>query len=390
MIIDLERCRNETPAVKELLHFNNAGCSLSPASVTAAVIEHLELEQAIGGYEAANAANDKIDGFYSEFAKLLNCSASQIAYIENASRAWDMALYSVDWQAGDQIITADNEYVSNYLALLHLQKQKNIEIVLVPCNELGHVDLDKLRCAITSKTKMIALTHVSSQRGDIQPASQVGAIAKEHDLLYLLDACQSVGQIDLDTQELGCDFLCGTGRKYLRGPRGTGFLYASTRAIENSSPIFVDNHSAHWTGPASYSLSVDAKKFETWERNIAGKIGLTEAVRYANELGMGNIELRVRMLARELNSKLISLNNVSVFERSTDLSGIVTFQKKGFQAAELARLLFERKINTSISKQENSQLDLAANNIGDVNRASIHYYNTSDEIDRFVDAVAQC
>ena len=390
MIIDLERCRNETPAVKELIHFNNAGCALSPTSVTAAVIEHLKLEQTLGGYEANNAANEKINGFYSEFASLLNCSANQIAYIENASRAWDMALYSVDWQAGDQIITADNEYVSNYLALLHLQQQRKVEIILVPCNDLGHIDLDKLSSAITSRTKMIAITHVASQRGDIQPAAQIGAIAKKHGLLYLLDACQSAGQIDLDTQELGCDFLCGTGRKYLRGPRGTGFLYASARAIEYSSPIFVDNHSAHWTGPASYSLSVDAKKFETWERNIASKIGLAEAVRYANELGMGNIQKRVSALAKELNSKLISLENVTVLERSADLSGIVTFQKKGIQASELARSLFERKINTSISKQENAQLDLAANSVGDVNRASIHYYNTSDEIDRFVDAVAEC
>lgn len=390
MVIDLERCRRETPAVKELLHFNNAGCALSPASVTAAVIDHLQLEQAAGGYEAADAASSKIDCFYSEFASLLNCAPAQIAYIENASRAWDMALYSVDWQAGDQIITADNEYVSNYLALLHLKQQKGIEIVLVPCDELGLVDLDKLRSAITTRTKMIALTHVSSQRGDVQPAVEVGAIAKEHDLLYLLDACQSAGQIDLDTQELGCDFLCGTGRKYLRGPRGTGFLYASRRAVENSSPIFVDNHSAKWTGPASYSLSIDAKKFETWERNIAGKIGLAEAVRYANELGMGNIELRVQMLAKELNNKLLCLKDVTVLERSAHLSGIVTFQKKGIQAAELANSLFDQRVNTSISKQENAQLDLAANKTGDINRASIHYYNTSDEIDRFVNAVAQC
>ena len=390
MIIDLERCRKDTPAVTELLHFNNAGCALSPVSVTCAVIEHLQLEQSLGGYEAANAASDKLKLFYSEFAKLLNCSPSQIAYIENASRAWDMALYSIDWQAGDQIITADNEYVSNYLALLHLQQQKHIEIVLVPCDDEGLVDLDKLRSAITLRTKMIALTHVASQRGDIQEAAQVGVIAKENGLLYLLDACQSAGQIDLDTQQLGCDFLCGTGRKYLRGPRGTGFLYASAGAIENSSPIFVDNHSAHWTGPASYSLSADATKFETWERNISGKIGLAEAVRYANELGMANIQHRVNKLAKELNTKLSSLESVTVLERSNYLSGIVTFQKKGVSATSLAGDLLERKINTSVSRQENAQLDLAAKNIGDVNRASLHYYNTSDEIDRFVNAVAEC
>lgn len=389
MIIDLGRCRNETPATEQLIHFNNAGCALSPNCVTTAVIDHIKLEQTFGGYEAANAASDKINSFYDEFAKLLNCSPTQIAYIENASRAWDMALYSIDWQAGDQIITADNEYVSNYLGLLHLQRQKNIEIVLVPCDKSGLVDLDKLRGAINQKTKMIALTHVSSQRGDIQPAAEVGAIAKEYELLYLLDACQSAGQIALDTEELGCDFLCGTGRKYLRGPRGTGFLYASKRGLETATPIFVDNHSALWTGPESYTIATDAIKFETWERNIAGKIGLAEAVKYANNLGMNNIELRVRELAKELNQKLSAVAKVTVLERSKSLSGIVTFQKKGKQADAVAQLLRKRNINTSISKQDNAQLDLAADNVGDVNRASIHYYNTSEEINEFVAAVAE-
>ena len=137
-------------------------------------------------------------------------------------------------------------------------------------------------------------------------------------------------------------------------------------------------------------MSADATKFETWERNIAGKIGLAEAVRYANELGMANIQHRVSKLAKELNNKLSLLESVTVLERSNYLSGIVTFQKKGIHAASLAGNLLERKINTSISRQENAQLDLAANNTGDVNRASLHYYNTSDEIDLFVNAVAEC
>lgn len=387
MIIDLAQCRNDTPAAERLIHFNNAGCSLSPRCVTNSVFNHLKLEQELGGYEAASSADGAIMDFYNQFARLLNCSPSQIAAIENASRAWDMALYAIDWQEGDQIITVDNEYVSNYIGLLHLQQQKNIEIVLLPCNEKGQVDSNRVRDAITAKTKMIALTHVSSQRGDIQPAAEIGEIADEFDLVYLLDACQSAGQIDLDINELKCDFLCGTGRKYLRGPRGTGFLFASERMLKESRPIFADNHSALWTSPESYSFCNDAKRFETWERNVAGFIGLTEAVRYACDLGMVNIEKRVSQLARELHSKLAALPKVTVFERSTALSGIVTFQKDSASASALAQTLREAGINTSVSKQANAQLDLAVNNIGDVNRASIHYYNSSEEINRFVDAV---
>lgn len=390
MIIDLEQCRNDTPAARNIVHFNNAGCALSPQCVTDAVIGHLKLEQEVGGYEAADLAKSSIDSFYMQFANLLNCAPSQVSYVENASRAWDAALYSVDWQEGDQIITLDNEYVSNYVGLLHLQTQKNIEILVLPCNEEGKADLDQIRDAITAKTRMIALTHVSSQRGDIQPAEEIGEIAREFDLIYLLDACQSTGQIRLDVRKLNCDFLCGTGRKYLRGPRGTGFLYTSQRMLERSKPIFADNHSAQWTGPDAYKLQDDGRRFETWERHIAGVIGLAEAVKYAHRVGIERIEERVFLLATELNNKLRALPSVEVMERSRELSGIVTFQKKNIDAVTLARKLRQKNINTSVSQQSNAQLDLALKNIGDVNRASIHYYNSTEEIDQFVDAVASC
>ncbi|MFK7864733.1 MAG: aminotransferase class V-fold PLP-dependent enzyme [Pseudohongiellaceae bacterium] len=390
MKIDLDRCRDHTPATKNLIHFNNAGCALSPSCVTEAVIAHLNLEQEVGGYEAAVIAQKRISGFYEQFARLLNCSPTQIAYIENASRAWDIALYSIDWQEGDQIVTVDNEYVSNYVGLLHLQKQKNIEIVLLPCDAKGVVDCSQVRDAITDRTRMLALTHVSSQRGDIQPAEKIGQIAKEFNLLYLLDACQSAGQIDLDVNKLQCDFLCGTGRKYLRGPRGTGFLYASDRMLKTSTPLFADNHSASWTGPSSYAFQEDGSRFETWERSLAGMIGLAEAVKYACDIGVSHIEERVSMLAMELQSKLRNTPSVTVMERSENISGIVTFQKEGIDASVLASMLSRHNINTSISKQDNAQLDLALQGIGDVNRASIHYYNTTDEIDRFIEAVARC
>jgi selenocysteine lyase/cysteine desulfurase len=280
-----------------------------------------------------------------------------------------------------------NEYVSNFLGLLHLQHQKGVEIILTPCQEDGLVDLEKLEQAVTPKTRLIALTHIASQRGDIQPAEAVGKLAKAHDILYLLDACQSAGQVMLDVDAIGCDFLCGTGRKYLRGPRGTGFLFASPAARKVTEPIFVDNHCAIWTGPDAYALQESALRFETWERNIAGKIGLGKAVAYANDLGIKNIEQSVQSLGKELAGKLTGLSKLTVFEESEHRSGIVTFQKQGLAAPELANKLRSALINTSVSKAENAQLDLAKNSIGDVNRASVHYYNTSAEIERFVAAV---
>ena len=386
-MLDIDRIRLDTPSCSKLIHFNNAGCALAPQIVTDSTILHLQLEQEIGGYEAAVKANDNTLGFYSGLATLLNCEPQDVAFVENASRAWQLALYSIPWQQGDQIVTAENEYVSNYLGLLHLQHQKGLEIVVVPCGDDGLIDLEQLEQSITPKTKLIALTHIASQRGDIQPAEAVGKLAKAHDVLYLLDACQSAGQVLLDVTSLGCDFLCGTGRKYLRGPRGTGFLFASAKARQATEPVFVDNHSALWRQPNSYAINSSALRYESWERNIAGKIGFAKAIGYANGIGMKNIEERVRALANEFSSKLASLTNIEVFEQSNQRSGIVTFQKRGFDAANLADRLRAVSINTSVSKAQNAQLDLAKNNTGDVNRASIHYYNTSAEIDRFVEAV---
>ncbi len=386
-MLDIKTIREDTPSCSQLLHFNNAGCALSPSIVTDSTINHLLLEQRLGGYEAAISANAEIMEFYTGLAELLNCPPDSIAFTENASRAWQLALASIPWQAGDQIITMDNEYVSNYLGLLHLKHQKGVEIILVPSASDGLVDINKLEQSLSPKTRLIALTHIASQRGDIQPAAAVGKIAKAHGILYLLDACQSVGQIELDIGVLGCDFLCGTGRKYLRGPRGTGFLYASKRAMNVTEPIFVDNHSAVWTGANSYALSETALRFETWERNIAGKIGLAKAVAYANTLTLEAIESRVCALGQELSGKLSLLSGISVFERSNQRSGIITFNKTGLDASALVTRLRELRINTSVSKAQNAQLDLAKTKTGDLVRASVHYYNTSAEIDHFVEAI---
>ena len=388
-MLDISQIRNECPACENIIHFNNAGCSLSPLPVTDAIIEHLKLEQQLGGYEAAEAAADKIENFYHALATLLNCDPTEIAYLENSTRAWDMALHSIELQAGDQIITGDMEYVSNYLGLLRLAKLKQIEIKVVPSDSIGQIDLDLLRKAITDRTRLIALTHVASQRGDIQPAQTVGKIAREYEIFYLLDACQSVGQINLDIAEIGCDFLCGSGRKYLRGPRGTGFLYVRKSRLQQLNPIFVDLHAACWNDPEHYQWRADAKHFENWERYVAGQIGLGVAADYANSIGLDAIRARVEALANRLQQRLRAIHGISVHERSDELSGIVTFNQQDEDAIRLRRRLHAKNINISVAKQANARLDLAQSGVGDVNRASVHYFNTEAEIDRFVQTVAQ-
>ena len=387
--LDIEKIRSETPGCSQKIHFNNAGSSLSPQSVTDAVISYLTREQEVGGYEAAEEAKYLLHNFYVEFAELLNCDESEIAFIENSTRAWELAVHSINWTYGDQIITAENEYGSNYLGLLHIAKQKKVDLITVPCDEFGVVSLNQLEKSITSKTKLIALTHIASQRGDIQPAPDVGAIAKKNKVLFLLDACQSVGQINLDTEELNCDFLCGSGRKYLRGPRGTGFLFVKNKILQSLEPIFLDLHSASWRDSKSYEFINTAKMFECYERNVAAMIGLSTAVQYLSKLGINAIEERISHLSSALIAGLSELQGIRVLEKSHHRSGIITFTKDNIDAKILRNELQKRNINVSVCKEQNAQLDLGVELTGDVTRASLHYYNTQQEVSEFFKALGE-
>ncbi len=386
-MIDIDRVRAETPSCADVLHFNNAGSSLMPQPVFEAVSNALKLEYSVGGYEAERLLGDELRAFYDEFAQLLNAEPDEIAFVENATRAWDMAFYGLPLKAGDRVVTHASEYASNYLALLQQAKRRGIVIDLVPSDAHGQIDLTALEAAIRPETKLIALTHVPTQGGLVNPAAEVGRIARRHDITYLLDACQSVGQIDIDVKAIGCDILSGTGRKFLRGPRGTGFLYVRKAIAETIEPPFIDLLSATWTQPQSYELAGGARRFENFESYVAGRVGLAAAVRYARAIGLPAIEQRVSDLADSLRSQLGVVDGVSVHDLGQVKCGIVTFQKAPLQAREIAERLREQKINVSVSILPYAQLDLGQRGLVALVRASVHYFNTDDEIERFVAAV---
>jgi len=384
----IERLRAETPGCGTLAHFNNAGCALTPQPVMAGLVGHLNLEQEAGGYEAADLAAGRIDNFYRAFASLLNCRSDEIAFVENATRAWDMVFYAIPFQPGDRVITGQAEYASNYLAMLQLQQRRGITIDIIPDNASGTLCLDTLKNRISPRTRLIAITHIASQVGTVQPAAQVGEIARDNDILFLLDACQSAGQLPLDTQTLHCDLLTGTGRKYLRGPRGTGFLYVNQDVLHRLEPPFIDLHSAHWIDRESYRFRPDARRFENWECFVAGKIALGVAADYARELGLARIQTRIAQLVSQLRKNLAAMPGTTVYENTANCSGIVTFSSSGEDPVTLQQRLRRAGINTSVAKRANAVVDTELRQVGDVNRASLHYYNTADEIERFVDVLS--
>jgi cysteine desulfurase / selenocysteine lyase len=387
--LDIARLRADTPACEKLIHFNNAGSSLMPTPVYQAVLDHLALEQTIGGYTAEDDACPVLEDFYDAFAALLNCDRSEIAYVENATRAWDMAFYSLPLKESDRVLTVEAEYVSNFLAFLHQAKRRGLEIDVAPCDASGQVDLDAMERLIGPKTRLIAVTHIPTQGGLVNPAEEIGKIARRHGITYLLDACQSVGQMPLDVQKMGCDLLSGTGRKFLRGPRGTGFLYVSKKIIDRLDPPFIDLHAATWTDARRFELRPDARRFENWESYVAGRIGLRAAVRYALGVGLEPIRARVTMLADRLRAGLADLPGVKVQDLGRVRSGIVTFTKNGEQPRDIQARLRAANIGVSVSSKSSAQLDFGRRGLAQVVRASVHYFNTEDEITAFCQRLAQ-
>jgi selenocysteine lyase/cysteine desulfurase len=387
MAIDVELARSLTPGTRHVTHLNNAGAALQPEPVLDAVRGYIEREATIGGYEAEAEAADRIAAVYGSIAALMGAQPHEIALVESATAAWNAAFIAIEFRPGDRILTGRTEYISNAINLLAAKERFGVEIVLIDDDAHGSIDLDALQAAIDDRTKLIALTHIATGGGLVNPAADVGAIARDAGVLYLLDACQSVGQRVTDVEALGCDILSATGRKFLRAPRGTGFLYVRSSVIERLRPLRLDMRSAEWTSPTTYSLAPDARRFEEFECNVANRLGLGAAVDYARSIGMGEIAARTTELAAQLRRMLAEVPGVAVRDKGVDRCAIVTFSVAGVGASEVKTRLNERSINTSVTTQGSSQFDFPQRGLTELVRASPHYYNTEDELALLVDAL---
>ncbi len=386
-MIDVERARRETPGCEHVVHFNNAGSSLPPQPVLDATIGHLQLEARIGGYEAHAANEEAIERFYGAAAELIGARPDEIAFNPSATRAWDMAFYSFHFEPGDRIVTSVADYISNYLAYIQTAERTGVEVVTVPNDEHGQLSVEALRDALDERVKLVAVTHVPTNGGLVNPVADVGTIAREAGIPYLVDACQSAGQLPLDVDEIGCDALSATGRKFLRGPRGTGFLYVRAALLEHLEPPLVDMRAADWVAPDRYELRRDGRRFEEWEQDYAAKAGLARAIDYALEWGLDEIWSRVHELAERLRAQLGEIDGVTLRDAGTLRCGIVTFDVAGKAAQEIKDALARERINVTVSATTSAVIDALERGLPDLVRASVHYFNSEDELDRLVESV---
>lgn len=384
----LPRLRAETPACAEVVHFNHAGDSPSPRPVLDVIEAHLEREALIGGYEAEAEAADRVRAIYASIGRLINAGTDEIAIVENATRAWDMAFYSIPLAAGDRILTTMSEYGSNTIAFLQVAERTGASVEVVPNDESGQVSLDALAGMLDERVRVVAVSHMPTNGGLVQPAAEIGRLVREAGAFYLLDACQTVGQLPIDVEALGVDALTATSRKYLRGPRGVGFLYVRRERIADLTPPFLDIHAATWVAADRYEIQPDARRFENWESPIAAKLGMGRAIDLALDIGLESIWARVEPLAARLREELGAVGGVRVRDLGRVKGGIVTFSVDGMAAAEVVAALRTKTINTSVSPVTSTRYDMEARRLDDIVRASVHYLTTEDEIRVLAEAVA--
>ena len=386
----IQRWREDTPGAARRIHLNNAGAGLMPSGVVAAMQAHLEREAVLGGYESEDEAAPRIGETYAAVAALLNAASRNVAIVENATVAFFQALSAFDFRAGDVIVTTRNDYISNQLAYLSLAQRCGVVVRRAEDLASGGADPDSVRSLLRDpRVRLLAVTWVPTNSGLVQPVEALGEIAAAAGVPYLIDACQAVGQLPIDVERLRCDFLSATARKFLRGPRGIGFLYVSDRALGRGLfPLYIDMRGGHWQGADSFALVPDARRFENWEYSYALVLGLGAAARYAAEVGIDRGGQRARALAARLRSALGAVDGLRVLDRGAQLAAIVTVEVAGRSAPALVRELRTRGINTSASLREYAVIDMDDKRAASAVRLSPHYYNTEAELDAAVEALS--
>jgi selenocysteine lyase/cysteine desulfurase len=388
--MDIASLRADTPGCQTKVHFNNAGAALMPYPVLNAMQDYLAAEANGGGYETAAANATALNRFYIAAGRLLNAPAKNIAFTSSATNSFARALSCIPFKKGDVVVIANEDYSSNQLHFLSLEERFGIDLVRAQSLPQGGVDVDHMISLIREKSpKLVSLTHVPTNTGLIQPIAAIGKVCQELEITYLVDACQSAGQIPLDVEEIGCDFLCATLRKFLRGPRGAGFLYVSDRILHKPwYPLFIDMYAATWTDDDTFVTAPDAKRFQDWEQNYALLSGSYAAIHYANELGVQHIADRNQYLCNLLRPRLQALPGVTLLDKGTQQASIITFSAPVSDPQWLLTALRERNINTSVSVIEGAVIDFRSKGVNWALRISPHYYNTEDEIDILIDALA--
>jgi selenocysteine lyase/cysteine desulfurase len=388
-MIDIEKIRAETPGIDFSTHLLACGSSLMPQRVVDVILEHTQLEALMGGYEAESKKIDDLNKIYDIVAEHIGANSHEIALMENSTVAWSHAFYALPLKSGSRILTSEAEYAANYVAFLQRSKRDNLTIDIIPSDQNGTLDTNALEAMVDERVGLIAISWIPTNGGLVNPAENVGKVAKKYNIPYLLDACQAAGQMQIDVNKIQCDFLSATGRKFLRGPRGTGFLYINEKWLDTIEPAMIDHFGAPWVKKNVYELREDARRFETWENSYALRAGLGEAINYAEEIGIDLIHERVQLLAKFNRDLLSEIQNIQLRDIGIEQCGIISFSiDEKNNPKEIVDQMSEAGFAIGLVDPESTLIDSERRNLPTLLRMAPHYYNTEDEIGKAVKQVS--
>ncbi len=382
--MNIEQYRQETDGCKSVIHLNNSGASLTPNVVRDQVMHYYQQEALNGGYETQEEHEELFAKMYEDLASLIGAVPGEIAIVSSATAAWSLAFQSLELGKGDVMLVSEVEYVSNYLNMLNHVRRYGSVIKVIPSDEYGRVDVEKLKGMLSDKVKLVAVTHVPTNSGLINPIEEIGEVLEGRDIPFLVDACQSVGQMPLDVKKIKCTFLSTTGRKFLRGPRGTGFLFVAQDFVASCHPPRLDLSSAEWQSATDFELRAGAKRFELFEASFAARVGLAVAARYALDVGLDQIWTRIQSLSAYARDRFEQIPEITLYDRGPNNCGIISFGLDGWEPSDLVLEMRKRGVNISSSDRSSTLLDMDLRGLESVSRIGIHYYNTQEEIDQFI------
>jgi selenocysteine lyase/cysteine desulfurase len=388
--VDVAAERARTVGATRSHHLNSAGSALPTATVVDAVVAHLRHEERVGGYEASAARGADVEAVYHSAARVVGATAEEIAMVDSATTGLRVIVDALRLGPPARLLVSRSTYVSHALHLLSIAARAGIELVIVPNGEDGALDAARLQelLAAGGGRDIVCVAHVPTSSGLVEPVAAIGALARGYGALYLLDATQSVGQLPVDVSEIGCDALVTTGRKFLRAPRGTGFAYVRRSLIETLAPVAPDVRGAVWRGEREWDLVATARRFETWESSVAGRLGLGVALGEPLDRGIEATSGHLVAAAAALRAGLAAVDGVIVRDPAGCASGIVTFTVEGLTAEDVSRRLAELNVRTVSVPSSHGQWDLGARGVPAVVRASVHVYNDAGDAQSLLDAVA--
>lgn len=390
-MLDINALRSDTAGLENKVHLNNAGASFVPKVVSEVLFDYLNKEALLGGYELEEQSETALNEFYIQAAKLLQAKPENLAFANSATDAFVKAISTIDFNRGDVILTSKRDYSSNHIQFISLAKRRGTKTIIIEEDANGDIDLEDCRNKLLEyNPKLVSITHVPTNTGVVQNVQAIGAMTKDLDCVYIVDACQSLGQIDVNVNEIHCDYLSGTFRKFMRGPRGAGLLYVSDDQLKSTSePLYPDSSGATWMSEDAYQLQSSARRFEYFEYNMGVKMAAVESLKYINQIGIQNIYAYNQELLNHSITKIDALEGVRRLEHASELCNIITLHIPGANPLEVKKHFLSQDINISMAMKGSGVLDFNSKGVDWGLRMSPHYYNTKEEIDVFVEVLKE-